>query len=134
MEVKQRLDNTNFYCFSDNAPEELKDLFLEHYDIKDLDYQIFSKACDTISEVYEYQNNNDNKVYDFENYIQDNYNEFASVYTSDRIDYLDSSNDNEIAEIVINYKCESISFACAIWYDEQVQNAISLIINNYLNK
>lgn len=136
MEVKQRDDKTEFTCFSDIAPKELQSLFLEHYEVRDIDYVIFSKAIDTIIEAFENNENWDTSYKEMPilEYIQENYNDFASPYNADRLAYLNIWNDSEIAEISKNYSCESISLACAIWYDEQVHAAVNIIINEYLLK
>jgi hypothetical protein len=131
MEVKTRDDKTEFTCFSDSAPEELKSLFLEHYEVRDRDYEIFSRAIDTVIEA---SNNMEDTQTLSEEYIQENYNDFASPYNEDRLGYLTVYNDNEVMEIAKNYSCDFVSLACAIWYDEQVQNACYIIINKYLLK
>ncbi len=123
MEVKKRNDDTEFTCFTDEAPEDLKSLFLEHYKVKDLDYQIFSKAIDTYLEAWE---NNEDSPTLLIDYIEENYNDFSSVYTTDRLSYLDIFNQSEITEFVQSYKVD-IADACAMWYDEQVKGAISII-------
>ena len=129
MEVKTRADGTEFTCFSDTAPEDLKDLFLEHYNVRDLDYKIFSNAIDIYIEAW---NNNEGSPTLLMEYIQDNYNDIGSVYTSDRLEYIDAWNQDEISEFVQNYKCD-IPTGCAMWYDEQVQTAISSI-HGYVTK
>ena len=70
MEVKKRADDTSFTCFSDTAPEELKDLYLEHYEVRDIEYEIFSKACDTVVEAWE---NNEDSPTLLLDYVQENY-------------------------------------------------------------
>lgn len=129
MEVKKRTDDTEYTCFTDEVPEELKNLFLEHYNVKNLDYQIFSNAIDIYLEAWE---NNEDSPTLLIDYIQENYNDIGSVYTSDRLAYLDNSNQDEISEFVQNYKTD-IGNACAIWYNEQVQSAVS-IIHDYVTK
>ena len=92
-----------------------------------MDYEIFNTAIDTIVEAY---NDCKNKK-ELQEYIQDNYNDYASVYTYDRLQYLNNSNDSDIAEYIRNYALNDVSTACAIWYSEQVNNAISLILGLY---
>jgi len=48
---------------------------------------------------------------------------FGSVYSWDRLQYLTINNQDEIAELVQNYKVD-IQTACAIWFDEQVTGAL----------
>jgi len=129
MTTSERENGTEYTHFTDDAPQELKDVFLNEYNVRDIDYQIFSKACDTIVEAY---SNNEEGTPFLKEYIQENYNDFASVYNADRLSYLNIWNDDEVSEIFKNYSCDTISTACATWYDEQVQNAITLIIDNYL--
>lgn len=129
MEVKKREDGTEFTCFSDTATEELKDLYLEHYEVRDLAYKIFSTAIDTIIEAYENNEKSVNLLY-----VLENYNDFASPYNADRLAYLNVWNDEDIARIFKDFSCESISMACAIWYDEQVKDAMVIIIREFLTK
>lgn len=130
MQVRKRLDSTEFTCFSDTAPEELKDLFLEHYEVRDLDYIIFSKAIDVIVETAEEGED------DLQNIIEQvqNTNDFASPYNTDRLAYLNIFNDDEITGVFKEYECMSVSQACAIWYDDQVHAAVEIIINEYILK
>lgn len=130
MKRSKRDDKTEFYHFTDTAPKELKDLFLEHYEVRDLDYEIFSTAIDTFIEAW---NNNEDSPTLLDDYIDENYNDFSSPYNADRLAYLNVWNDSEIAEISKNYSCESVSLACAIWYDEQVKGAIRIISDWVLN-
>lgn len=123
MEVKKRDNRSEFTCFTDTAPESLKDLFLEHYNVKDLDYQIFSQAIDIYLEAW---NNNEDSPTLLLDYIEDNYNEIGSVYISDRLAYLDNFNQSEITEFVKSYDVD-IQDACAIWYNEQVHSAMHII-------
>lgn len=60
--------------------------------------------------------------------------ESASIYTSERLSYLNNNNEEEIVDILKEYNTENINTACAcaIWYDQQVQNTIYTIINKYL--
>lgn len=126
MTIKTRDDKTEFYCFSDKASETLKNLFLEHYEVRDLDYQIFSKACDYISERELSEILSD----DFE--LIDG--EFASYYYDERLSYLNIWNDEEISDYFKNYSCDSISMACAYWFDNQVNDAIYIIRDYIINK
>lgn len=123
--IREKEDKT-FYYFTETAPQELRDLFLENYEVNDLDYEIFSKACDIIAEMSVSELESD----EASDAIQER--ESASVYTFDRLQYLDNSNQHEISEFCQNYKVD-IATACAIWYDEQVQNACGLIREYIIN-
>jgi aspartyl-tRNA synthetase len=131
MQIKTRDNGQEFYCFTETVPEELKDLFISNYNVKDLDYQIFSTAIDTIVEAW--ANNEDSPTL-LEEYIYDNYNDFASPYNADRLAYMDIHNEAEIVDIIKEYSCEYINEACAIWYDNQVKDAIMIILNRYILK
>jgi len=118
METKERTpgdESTRFYCFKDNASQEIKDIFLENFEIRDLDYEIFSKACDEISEI----DLRDLEGSEFEG-------ENASIYISDRLGYLNMWNEDEISSISHEIQ-GTISEACAYWYDEQVNSACNLL-------
>lgn len=108
-------DGEVFNHFTDTAPQELRDLFLENFEVKDLDYEIFSRACDDVAEV-------DLRDLEGSEFTGD----FASVYTFDRLQYLDNNNQDEISEYVKSYEVD-IATACAIWYDERVNSACGLI-------
>jgi hypothetical protein len=128
MEIKKREDGTEFHCFSDEAPEELKDLFLRYYSVRDLDYEIFSVAIDTIVEAW---NNNEDSPTLIREYIEENYNDFSSVYTADMLGYLNIWNHDEILENIKEMVCD-IPAACAYWYDSQVKSAINIILDDIL--
>lgn len=129
MWVRNRDDDASFACFSDEAPEEFIDLFLKHYEVRDLDYAIFSDAIDAITESW---NAVDGDLELLQEWIDDNQNEFASIYNADRLAYLNIWNDEEIATAFKEYDCDSVSMACACWYDNEVMGAIDIIINQYL--
>lgn len=116
-----RSDGTEFYHFADGAPESLRDLFLEHYSVRDLDYQTFGRACDVVAEVYA------EKPKDITEAIYERSADSASVYTADRLAYLDLHNEDEISELMRECGEHSIATACAMWYDRQVEQAAILI-------
>lgn len=127
-------DNGNkYYYFTENAKEKIKDIYCKLTDnsLNDLDYEIFYKAINTVVEAY--NNIGNDNIERLQEYVQDNYNDFASVYTNDRLTYLNIHNESEIVDILKDFSCDSISTACAIWYDRQIQNACSVIID-YLNE
>ncbi len=118
MTQKTRDDGTKFYCFTNKAPEEIKDIYFENYEVRDLDYQIFSEACDTVSDIYLQKQEGD-----FEDQIYEN--EFASYMTGERLSYLNIWNEEEIGHHIMTRI--NISTACAIWYDDQVRSACRII-------
>ena len=128
MQKSKRKDDTEFYHFSDNAPKELKDIFMEHYEVRDIDYEIFSQAIDTVREAWE---NNEESPTLLRDYIEENYSEFSSVYTSDLLGYLTIWNHEEVADNMKELGC-SIPEACAYWYDNEVKNACLVIVDDYL--
>lgn len=129
MERSERNDHTEYTYFTDNAPEELRQLFLEHYEVRDVDYMVFSDACDIVSDIY--QNSPEITGREAEEAVYEDYSESASVYTATRLEYLNIWNQDEISEI-LKEGCEDIATACAIWYDRQVEQA-SITINQWIN-
>lgn len=130
MERSERNDHTEYTYFTDNAPEELRQLFLEHYEVRDVDYMTFSDACDIVSDIY--QNSPEITEREAEEEIYEQASDSASVYTATRLEYLNIWNQDEVAEIFKEYGCEDIATACAVWYDRQVEQA-SIIINQWIN-
>lgn len=120
---KTRDDDTEYICFSDDAPEELRDIFIDHNSIIDVDYDIFRTACVLLSE-------NPDKPEDELHELAD---DCASVYTYDRLEYLSVMNQQEISDIMREYETEDIATACAIWYEQQVASAIQTIYSEYIN-
>lgn len=120
-----------FSHFSDSAPKELHDLFLEHYEVRDNDYEIFGSACGILVDIYndEAQETDGN---DFTiDAIYERSSDQASVYTAVRLSYLDIGNQEDIGSWVrANYT--DIADACAYWYDNQVEQA-AFIINEWVN-
>lgn len=134
MTTSVRRDNPEetFHHFTDEAPKELRDLYLEHYEIEDIDYETFSRACDIVSEIYTdkpdiTQDAADEKIYEIAGYGT------ASVYTSTRLSYLDVNNEGDISDLMSEYGLTSIADACAAWYDRQVEQA-AILINDWLYK
>ncbi len=121
MTVKTRADETKYTCFSDTAPESIKDLFLEHYNVKNTDYETFSDACDIMSDIYaeEALSANDDAIYERST-------DHASIMTADRLAYLDIWNQEDISEYMKEIGSD-IATACAYWYDKQVEQACFII-------
>lgn len=125
MTTKKRPDETTFTCFSDTAPEELKNLFLDHYAVRDIEYMIFADACDIMDTLLQVNNH---RVDEIDTLIHDDTEDSASPMTADRLGYLYNWNQDEITKYVQTRKID-IATACAFWYDDQVQNACFIIKN-----
>lgn len=110
------------------AIKELKDLFLEHYSVRDIDYRIFSEALDMLEDIYASQTKGKNFV---ENQIYARSSDRASVYTGTRLEYLSAWNEDEVSKVMTTMALSSIAEACAIWYDKQVEQA-AIIINKWI--
>lgn len=127
---KRDSDEESFYHFTDKAPRKLKDLFLQQYDVQNLDYETFSHACDIVSEIYaDKPNATDDEVTED---IYERSHDSASVYTSTRLSYLNNQNESDISELVKETSYNSIASACAIWYDKQVEQQ-AIIIKDWVN-
>ena len=124
--LKTRPSGVEFYHFTDEilADKELYNYLLEMVDIRDLDYQILNDALDVLLQ-YEYEH-----AVESSNDVIENNTEHASVYNDERLAYINNWNEHEIMDIVKSYNTDSINLACAIWYDEQVNNILSTIIND----
>lgn len=130
MKQSVREDKTEFFHFTNEASEELKSLYLEHYEVRDIDYITFAKACDIMSDIYDDLDlNNEEGSVDDE--IYERACDSASYYTEDRLSYLNIWNQDEVTEI-LKSGVDDISTACAIWYDRQVEQAC-FIINKWIN-
>lgn len=132
MTTSVRKDNPEdtFYHFTDDALKELTDLFLEHYEVKDIDYETFSRACDIVSEIYADKPDTTQDAATEE--IYERASDCASVYTYQRLQYLDANNDQEITDTLKECNCTTISEACAVWYDRQVEQ-VAILINEWIN-
>lgn len=130
MTRSKRDDESEFYHFTDEAPEELKDLFLEHYNVDDLDYETFDRACDIVREVYDDKPEATDDEATEE--IYERASDQASVYTADRLAYLNMRNEDEVSQTMREYGMTSIADACAAWYDRQVEQA-AIIIKDWVN-
>ena len=77
----------------------------------EMSYEVMADACQELSEI----DFRDLEGTEFQG-------EYASVYIYDRLQYLDGNNQDDITDIVKEYSCD-IQTACAVWYDNQVNNA-----------
>jgi hypothetical protein len=64
----------------------------------------------------------------------ENYFDFASIYYNEQLAYLNANNQDEILDILKEYDCDSISNACAIWFETKVKEVIQTLIDEYLTK
>jgi len=92
----------------------------------ELGYEIMNDACNYITENITIENLQ-NPDFDFREDTEANLTEFASIYTQTRLEYLNQWNQDEITDILKDYSCD-IQTACAIWYDRQVEEAITKLI------
>lgn len=129
---KKHVSLVNFYHFSDKASKELEEIFQKHTDhsLNDLDFEIFSSACDIVSEIY---NNNPTATKgQIEDAIYVRSNDSASIFTINLLSYLNIYNEEDISEIVREGNGLAISTACALWYDRQVEQA-AILIKDWIN-
>ncbi len=107
--------------YRDDIAQEVENAMLEIQNNMDagfdLSYGIMSDACDALSDIGFETLQDEDKASDTI-YEQ----ERASVYTSARLAYLTSTNEDEISDMVKEH-CTTISEACAYWYNEKVQEA-----------
>lgn len=87
----------------------------------DLSYEICAKACELIA---------DSDIKDLEGEDLFYESESASVYTSDRLGYLNNNNQGEISDKMKEYDSD-IQTACAVWYDDMVRN-VALELRDYI--
>lgn len=59
--------------------------------------------------------------------------EHASVYTANRLEYLNPYNDADIADIIKEYNLNDVSTACAIWYGNTVNEMVDALIDAVLS-
>jgi hypothetical protein len=129
MTVSKRADESEYTHFTDEAPEELKDLFLTHYEVRDIDYITFSRACDIVSEIY--ADKPEISKDDAEEDIYERASDSASPYNATRLEYLNIWNQDEVADYVRDLNVD-ISTAAAYWYDKQIEQS-AVLINEWVN-
>lgn len=118
-----------FYHFTYSAPRELIELYLKHWEVRDLDYETFSRACDIVSEIYaeKPEITQDDATDD----IYERASDSANVYNDVRLGYLTIWNQDEIGDYVRDLHCD-VATAAAYWYDKQVEQQ-AIIINDWIN-
>lgn len=126
IELAKRSDETEFYRMKEATPEHIEAalreaLFELNDDVNSLDltYQIANSALNVLYEV-EYKDLPAFDVYEHDG-------EYASVYTADRLGYLNSANQQEISDKIREYDCDDIATAAAIWYDEKVKELVAAL-------
>ena len=117
----------NIYIINEKCDDEVRKFLIDlMHDSNiggtmDLNYEITAKACELFCDIESIKD-----LEDEENACEA---EVASVYTADRLAYLNNSNEVEISETMKEYDCEDISTGCAIWYDNMVRQAYEEIKN-----
>lgn len=120
-ENAKRNDESEYVRIKENTPKEYRDLMLDiqHETLNnhlELSYEVGNEASFFMSDIDEETLLNgdmfNERVYEYEG---------ASVYTFNRLQYLNIHNQDEITDIAKEYSCD-IQTACAIWYDREVQN------------
>ena len=85
----------------------------------DLDYKILQSTLayldDNDLELDDLLNDNFEMNYNFDG--------FASIYTNERLSFLNCNNQSEITQVLKEIECD-IQEACAYWYDQKVESAI----------
>lgn len=145
MTVSKRDDGTEYHHFTDDAPRELQDLYLEHYEVRDDDYARFMRAIEIVADVFD--EDNTSRVYHEENHMElegteddritdaiyEEASESASIWNEERLSYLNIWNEEEISQEMRDTGEHSIAQACANWYDRQVEQA-AIIIKDWVLK
>lgn len=82
--------------------------------VQDLSYEIVAVASGLFDDI--------ENIKDLENENEECEAEQASVYTAERLSYINMNNQEEITQTLKDFDCD-IQKACAIWYDNMVRNA-----------
>ena len=53
--------------------------------------------------------------------------DIASIYYSEQLEYLNTGNMHDIAEIIKEHDCEDVATACAVWYEREVKDTAESI-------
>ena len=135
MEIKEVDDKReHIYIIADTCPTELKEVLMNLiYDeniggIHDLSYEICYNAINILNDRPEFADCDDTS------YLIQEITESGSIYTVERLSYLNNMNECEIYDIIKEYDVKDISTACAVWFDDMVRKAVETIISDYINK
>lgn len=125
MEYKTRDDGSEIYVIKAEEGEVKELLMTIIYDeniggVQDLNYEIAGVACSAVG----YMDFEELKKYD----TSEDGGDFASVYTFDRLKYLNANNQEEITDTMKEYSTGNISDACAIWYDNAIKDTMRKLI------
>lgn len=125
--ITTRTDGTDVIILRDNLPDDIRTNLLDIlHDAKekagdfDLAYDIVRDACNLLPDIIE-------DLATFEPY--DINIESASIYTYDRLQYLNIHNQYDIAQVLKETSSDDIANACAIWYDRIVQETIADLVD-----
>lgn len=88
----------------------------------DISYEIMADACDLFSDIETIEDLEDEASTDTANEAEP-----SSVYIGVRLSYLSVNNQQEVSDIMKEYSTEDIATACAIWYDNKVREAYSVL-------
>ena len=129
LETRKRDNGDEFICRKDGTPEHIISIMQDVMYANDnhnfdLDYKIMNDALMELSEI-EFADLAEYEVHESES-------EYASVYTGERLSYMNMWNQDEISEVMKEYSTEDIATACAIWYDNQVKTVIQQLIDKIL--
>lgn len=114
----------DIYIISEKCAPNVKDILMRLIykenigGASDLSYQIVADACALVGEV------EPDNIELAEFYGSD----CASVYTSERLGYLNNNNQHEISEKQREYDCD-IADACAAWYEDMVVQAAEELLD-----
>lgn len=114
-----------FYHFTDEAPQELRDLFIDNFAIDNKYYEIFDTAITIMDELCQDAELTEDTA---DEAIYERSANSAPVYTHDLLALLDNNNQDDIAGYVVEHQSD-IAQACIYWYDQQVTEACFHIKN-----
>lgn len=127
IDSSKRDNDQVFYFIKPDTQKDIKDFLLEivyNQNVggsSDLSYEIIASAVDLLDE---------DTIETEEDYID---NDSASVYTYDRLQYLNINNQDEITEVLKEFETD-IQNACAYWYDGEVKNVYYQLKDYILNR
>lgn len=132
-ELKKRNDGTEYYAIAENCDEKLKNIYLSMiYDdniggTNDLSYRLIYDATAFFSNEITGDETKEEMLEALENY-QD----FAPIWNSERLEMLNVNNEQDIADIMKEYEIENVSTACAVWYENTIKSIVNTIIDEYV--